>query len=131
MTYCIYYRGQLIGHSELERSSGIVHSLSGRFSPTKAFRDVEEALRPYGPAITEIAFSDGEAVVRWKTRGGEPLPAMELEIRDEEGNPVPADAPRIAWPGDFPGWRELYVLATMPIPRGMEGEFFRRGVDEE
>jgi len=113
--YEIVHRGRVIGHSTLEYSSEIVGSIGGVFHPSDAFAGVEAELRPYGPSLYGVGPDGSET---WQARDDEPLPPMTIEIRDADGNILPARHVRIAWPGDFPGWDFLRVMADAPAPAG-------------
>jgi hypothetical protein len=121
MRYRIVYQGLVIGHSDLERSSGLVHMLSGRFAPTAAFSEAEPALRPYGRSMVH---QRRDGTVEWTSRSGEPLSPLNLEIQDESGNGIAALFTRISWPGDIPGWDFLHVSAVMSLPAGADPSDF-------
>ncbi len=109
MAYAVVYRGTIIGHTDLEFSSGEGGMVSGKLRPTRNLAAVEKELRPYARAQVKILPGGGPP--SWTDGSNRKVGALEIAIMDDKGKRQPFVGARVFWPGDIPGRNYLGVLA--------------------
>lgn len=106
MPYTVWSGGQLIGHTELERTAAGPGTRAGDFRPTAAFEAVWPVLRAFNALGAQVTAglatlppsSTGEEIHAWLIaqpgagalrEGGAAVAALALELRDPAGAAVP------------------------------------------
>ncbi len=112
MSYAVVYRGNVVGHTDLEVGANDADVVSGRLRPTRHLAGVEKALRTHTSEQVRATVAGGRRILVSDFRSGRSLGALDVAIMDDKGRRLPYLSVRVFWPGDIPGRNYLGVLAV-------------------